>query len=209
MSGAPAEHAPPISRLDCGVAGVASLVALLVWIVLPAEWSPLHAGGKWFLLVFVVTTGLAALLASYVARTRQSFRENPAAWMGIQVLFWNPLTYRAVLAAVEGVGLPSAYGSVIALLGLILLGVSTSLLGAGMSRSPVWIIANLSRALQCFFATWFPLFPALFYLHVLLIAQVVTWNKHERLNHLACALVLAEQSAAIAWVILFYQAPPA
>lgn len=200
---------PPISAGQIAPAIAVTLLGVLLWIGLPASWSPLHAGGKWFLLLFAVTSGLAALLAGRMFSGGRRFQDHPAAWMGIQVLFWNPLTYRLVLAASGAIGLPDAVGSAAALVGLVLLGLPTSLAGAFTCRNPWWIAVFLTRALQCFFASWLPLFPALFYLHVLLIAQVVTWHKYERLNHWACALLLAEQSAAIAWVILFYQAPPA
>lgn len=199
----------PLDKLDLAIASAVFVIGLVVWFLVPAEWSPIHAGGKWFLLVFAATSALAALLASRAVREGVRLKENPAVLMGVQVLFWNPLAYRAVLGLVESVGLPGGYGSVLALAGLLLLGLTTSLYGAAMSRSPAWIAANLSRALQCFFATWMPLFPPLFYLHVLLIAQVLNWDKNTRMNHAACALLLIEQSAAIAWVILFYQAPPA
>lgn len=199
----------PLDKLDLAIASTVFVIGLLVWFLVPTEWSPIHAGGKWFLLVFAATSALAALLGSRAIREGAQLKENPALVMGVQVLFWNPLAYRAVLGLAAGAGLPSAYGSVLALAGLLLLGLPTSLYGAVLSRSPAWIVANLSRALQCFFATWMPLFPALFYLHLLLIAQVLNWDKNTRLNHAACALLLVEQSAAIAWVILFYQAPPA
>lgn len=187
--------------------GVVAAVFAVVWLLLPADWSPAHAGGKWFLAVFVVTSGLAAAFASSflprLLRGEVRTEEHPAAWLGVQVLFWNPLSYRGLLAVAEGVGLPNEYASVGALLGIVLLGLPTSILGAALCRSPSWIAAYLFRALTCLFVTWIPLIPALIFLHVLLFAHLVTWNKYGRLHQLAVGLIVAEQLAAFIWVASF------
>lgn len=198
--------ATDVRRIDLVFPAVVAVVCVVLWLFLPAEWSPAHVGGKWFLLVFVITSGLAALLTSAFLLGRGTrTKDDPAVWLGIQVLFWNPLAYRAVLALVEAVGLPSDYGAVVALVGLVLLGLPTSLLGVALCRSPSWIAVYVTRAIECLFATWIPLLPTLIFLHVLLFAQLVTWNRYGWLQKLAVSLIVAEQLLAFLWVLLFNQ----
>lgn len=193
-----------LRRQDLVTGAVAAAVFALLWLVVPSEWSPAHTGGKWFLAVFVATSGMAAGLASgFLSRHGMRNQDHPAAWLGIQVLFWNPLAYRAVLALTTWVGLPSDYAGVAALVGLVLLGLPTSLLGAALCRSPSWIAVYLFRALTCLFVTWVPLLPALVFLHLLLFAHLVTWEKYGRLHQFAVGLVVAEQLAAFTWVFVF------
>lgn len=197
-----------VRRIDQVVAAVVAVVCLVLWGLLPADWSPVHAGGKWLLAVFVITSALAALLTSAFLLGRGSrTKEAPAIWLGIQVIFWNPLAYRAVLALVEGTGLPSEYASVAALAGLLLLGLPTSLLGAALCRSPSWFAVYFTRAIACLFTTWIPLIPTLLFLHVLLFAELVTWNRYNWLHRLAVGLIVAEQLLAFLWVLLFNRMP--
>lgn len=189
---------------DWSIAAVVFVFYFALWIAVPGEWAPFHTGGKWFLSIFVVTSGLGALLASRLLTTPElRARDNPAVWLGVQVLFWNPLAFRAVVAGVEGLGLSSAVATAAALVGLLALGLPTSLLGALYSRSPSWIVTYLFRALQCFFATWVPLIPPLAFLHVAAIAQAVTWDRFGSLHRFAVALVMFEQTAALLWFFLF------
>lgn len=202
--------APPPAGLcprDLVIAAVVTVVCAVLWWLVPADWSDIHADGKGFLSIFVVTSGLAALLTSHalLGRGLRRTSEEPAVWLGIQVLFWNPLAYRAVLALVQALGAPESYAGVVALAGLVLLGLPTSLLGAAFCRSPSWTVVYLARALACLVTTWVPLLPALIFLHVLLFAQLVTWNRYGRLHRYAVALVLAEQFLAFLWVFLFGQ----
>lgn len=204
-------EAPPAPRLairphDWAIAGAVTLLYAIFWAFLPSEWTKVHTGGKWLLSVFVLTSGAAALLASVFFTTPGvRARDNPAAWLGVQVVFWNPIAFRAVVAAVQGVGLPAAYASVAAIAGLLVLGLPTSLLGGALCRSPSWIATYACRALQCFFATWFPLVPPLAFLHVVVIAQAVTWDRYSRLHRMAVMLVCVEQTLALVWFFLFYR----
>lgn len=179
-------------------------IYLISWALVPADWSPLHAGGKWFLGVFVVTSGVAAWLTSgFLFDRKLPTRDQPAVWLGIQVLFWNPLAYRAVLAAVEAVGLPSDYSGAVAWGGLLLLGLPTSLLGLALCRIPSWIAVYATRVIACFVTTWLPLIPALIFLHVLMFAHLVTWHRYNTVHRLAVGVIIAEQLAAFVWVFLF------
>lgn len=203
----PTATTPTNPQLPGRIAGViAAGVAVLyggLWLSLPSDWSPAHAGGKWFLPIFIVTSAVAAVLASGFFRSGARARDEPAAWLGIQVLFWNPLAYRGVLSITGAIGLPSDYSGAVALAGLVLLGLPTSLIGAALCRSPSWIAVYLTRAVACLFAAWVPLLPSLIFLHVLWFAHLVTWNKYGRCHNLAVYLITAEQLAAAAWILLF------
>lgn len=194
-------------RLSDKLVGIAVVVIFAVcWALVPADWSPLHSGGKWFLGVFAATSGLAAALASRFLSDRElQTKDQPAVWLGIQVLFWNPLAYRTVLAAVEATGLSNTYSATVAAVGLLLLGLPTTLLGAAICRSPSWIAAYATRAVTCFVTTWVPLLPGLVFLHVLLFAHLVTWHRYTPLHRVAVGLIVAEQLAAFLWVFLFGQ----
>lgn len=197
---------PRVRPHDVVVGAMVAAVYAVIWWFLPAEWSPSHTGGKWFLFIFVITSGLAALLASvFLTNWPPRTKDHPAIWLGVQVVFWNPLAFRAVLAAVEALGLPSAYGGAIALGGVVLLGLPTSLIGAGLCGSRLWAVTYLARGLQSFVASWVPLFPPVLFLHVVLLAECINWQRHGTLHRCAVALVLAEQVAAFLWAFLFSQ----
>ncbi|MEQ8847362.1 hypothetical protein [Botrimarina sp.] len=206
MSDEPTAHRPAVRPHDWAVAVVVTLFYLVVWALLPFEWADFHKGGKWFLALFIPMAGLGALLASVFFTTPAlRARDNPAVWLGMQVVFWNPIAFRAVVALTAALGVPSDYATVVALAGLVLLGLPTSLAGCFFSRSPSWTATYVLRALQCFFATWIPWVPPLALLHVVALAHAVTWERYGRFNTLAVTLVVVEQTAALLWFGLFYQ----
>lgn len=196
---------PKVRPLDWAIAGAVAALYAVVWFLLPGEWIEDHVGGKWFLLLFAPISGAAALFASvFLLTPGLRSREVPAAWLAIQAVFWNPISYRAVLAVADAAGLPGPTAVSIAVVGLAALALPTTLLGGVLSRNAVWGVSYAARAVQCLLV-WFPFAPPVLFLHVLMISHLITWKRYGWLNQIAVALVVVEQSAAFTWAVLYYQ----